>query len=283
MRYYPIFLDLRGRRCTVVGGGRVAERKVQALLRAGASVHVISPVVTPRLALLAARKKIDLTPRAYRPGDLEGPATARVKRPRGVLLVFAATNSPETQKAVRKDAEKIGALVNAADDPRESDFIVPALFAQGDLLVAISTSGSSPALARRLRRQLQLTLGREYQTYLRFLREARKQVKDAVPDEAQRAKIFRQLSGAPAMDWMKGMARNYKDLQAKMDPASLRDNKRRVREELKRMALEERRGAKQLTLRGEARDVFVNAILTPPAPSKAARRAAARYKKDIGR
>jgi precorrin-2 dehydrogenase/sirohydrochlorin ferrochelatase len=201
MRYYPIFLDLRGRRCTVVGGGRVAERKVKALLRAGASVHVISPAVTPRLALLAARKKIDLTPRAYRPGDLEGPARPRVKSPRGVLLVFAATNSPETQRAVRKDAEKIGALVNAADDARASDFILPASFAQGDLLVAISTSGASPALARRLRRQLQLTLGREYRGYLRFLREARKQVMATVPDEAQRTKIFRKLSGTLMMDW----------------------------------------------------------------------------------
>ena len=92
--------------------------------------------------------------------------------------------------------------MNTADDVRESDFIVPASFAQGDLLVAISTSGSSPALARRLRRQLQVTLGREYRGYLRFLREARKQVMDTVPDEAHRAKIFRQLSGAPMMDWL---------------------------------------------------------------------------------
>jgi precorrin-2 dehydrogenase/sirohydrochlorin ferrochelatase len=202
MRYYPIFLDVRGRRCAVVGGGRVAERKVKALLRAGASVHVISPAVTPQLALLAGRKKIDLTRRPYRSGDLEGPASARVKRPQGVLLVFAATNSPETQKAVRKDAEKIGALVNAADDARASGFIVPASFAQGDLQVAISTSGSSPALARRLRQQLQHTLGREYRAYLQFLREARKQVIATVPDEAQRTKIFRKLSGALAMDWL---------------------------------------------------------------------------------
>jgi precorrin-2 dehydrogenase/sirohydrochlorin ferrochelatase len=202
MRYYPIFLDVRGRRCAVVGGGRVAERKVKALLRAGASVHVISPEVTPQLAQLAARKKIDLTPRAYRSSDLGGPAEARGKRPRGVLLVFAATDNPEAQKAVRKDAEKIGALVNAADDARTSDFIVPASFAQGDLQVAISTSGASPALARRLRQQLQLTLGREYRACLQFLREARKQVIANVPDEAQRTKIFRKLSGALMMDWL---------------------------------------------------------------------------------
>jgi siroheme synthase-like protein len=202
MRYYPIFLDLRGRRCIVVGGGRVAERKVKSLLRAGASVSVISPALTPRLALLARHKKIDLTPRAYRPGDLEGYLPSRQEGSRGVrpLLVFAATDSPETQKAVHQDAEKIGALVNSADDAKESDFIVPASFAQGDLQVAISTSGASPALARRLRRQLQLTLGREYRDYLRFLREARKQVKETVPDKAQRTKILRKLSERLAMD-----------------------------------------------------------------------------------
>ena len=196
MRYYPIFLDVRGRRCVVVGGGSVAERKVRSLLRAGARVHVVSPAVTPRLALLAARKKIQITPRAYRATDLEGAESARP------VMVFAATNKPEVQQAVRTDAAAIGALVNAADNPRESDFLVPASFAQGDLLVAISTSGASPALARRLRRQLQLTLGREYRSYLRFLREARELIIDTVPDEAQRAKIFRQLSGAPVMDWL---------------------------------------------------------------------------------
>jgi precorrin-2 dehydrogenase/sirohydrochlorin ferrochelatase len=165
--------------------------------------------VTPRLALLAARKKIDLTRRAYRSGDLECLAVRRGKRPTEVLLVFAATNSPATQKAVRKDAEKIGALVNAAVDARESHFIVPASFAQGDLQVAISTSGSSPALARRLRQQLQLTLGREYRAYLQFLREARKQIMATVPDEAQRIKIFRKLSSASVMDWVwKGPTRS---------------------------------------------------------------------------
>jgi precorrin-2 dehydrogenase/sirohydrochlorin ferrochelatase len=167
-------------------------------------VHVISPAVTPRLALLAARNKIQLTPRRYRSTDLEGPESTPAAGPLGnrITLVFAATNSPETQRAVRKDAEQIGALVNTADDARESDFIVPASFAQGDLLVAISTSGASPALACRLRRQLQATLGHEYRGYLRFLREARKQVMATVPDKAQRAKIFRQLSAAPMMDWL---------------------------------------------------------------------------------
>jgi precorrin-2 dehydrogenase len=204
-RYYPVFLDLRGRYCMVVGGGPVAERKVRALLRAGARIHVISPTVTPRLALLAAQKKIELSPRAYCSGDLEAPTSSRAASAPRVrpALVFAATNSPQTQQAVREDAERIGAWVNAADDARQSDFIVPASFAQGDLQVAISTSGASPALARRLRRQLQVTLGHEYRNYLRFLREARKRVMETVPDEAQRTQIFRQLSAAPMMDWLR--------------------------------------------------------------------------------
>jgi precorrin-2 dehydrogenase/sirohydrochlorin ferrochelatase len=205
MRYYPIFLDLRGRRSVVVGGGRVAERKVKALLRAGASVHVISPAVTPRLALLAARKKIGITPRAYRPGDLAGSAPPGPEGPRGMrpVLVFAATDSPETQKAVRAEAAALGALASAADDPQQSDFIVPASFAQGDLTVAISTSGSSPALARRLRRQFQITLGSEYRAYVRFLREARKYVRETVPDKQRRARIFRRLAGGPVLDWLR--------------------------------------------------------------------------------
>lgn len=214
MRYYPIFLDLRGRPCVVVGGGQVAERKVKALLRAGASVHVISPVVTPRLALLAAKKKIGLTPRTYRKGDLNAGGknvatftrhqTSLVKgaERQAPLLVFAATDDPEVQRAIRRDAEEAGELLNAADDAPHSDFIVPASFAQGELLVAISTSGASPALARRLRQQLQLTLGRDYRAYVRLLREARQQVKETVPDKAQRAKILRQLSGGSAMDWL---------------------------------------------------------------------------------
>jgi precorrin-2 dehydrogenase/sirohydrochlorin ferrochelatase len=201
MHYYPIFLDLRRRDCIVVGGGPVAERKVKALLRAGARVQVISPTLTPRLALLAARKKIEVTPRTYRSGDLTGPPSTRTDggthhRP---ALIFAATNSPEAQEAVRKDAVAVGVWVNTADDMRNSDFLVPASFAQGDLLVAVSTSGASPALAHRLRRQLQVTLGHEYRAYLKFLREARKQVRKTVSDENDRARIFRQLSGAAVM------------------------------------------------------------------------------------
>jgi precorrin-2 dehydrogenase/sirohydrochlorin ferrochelatase len=198
MRYYPIFLDLRGRRCVVVGGGRVAERKALSLVRAGALVHVISPSLTPRLAVLAGKKKIGLTARTYRQGDLATLAHGAV-----LALVFAATNDAEAQREVRKEAEEIGALVNVASERDRSSFLVPASFTQGDLQVAISTSGASPALARTLRRKLQQTLGRDYRSYLRFMRDTRRRVLETVPDERQRARVFRQLTGVAALDWFR--------------------------------------------------------------------------------
>ena len=186
MGYYPVFLNLRGRFCVVVGGGKVAERKVRALLRAGATVRVVSPELTPRLAVLAARKTITATRRGYRKGDL----CSR----RSPLLVFAATDDPATQQAVRAEAERVGALVNLADDSAHSTFLVPACFARGELQVAISTSGASPALARKLRRQLQAMLGREYGAHLRFLREARHRVLKSVSQQKARARVFRKLA-----------------------------------------------------------------------------------------
>jgi precorrin-2 dehydrogenase/sirohydrochlorin ferrochelatase len=190
VRYYPIFLELGGRPVAVVGGGKVAERKVRSLIRAQAAVRVISPKLTPGLERLAAKGKVTVTRRGYRKGDLERAA-----------LVFAATDNPATQRAVRRDAKAAGAFVNLADNPRESSFLVPALFSQGDLLVAISTSGASPALARRLRHQLQKTVGSEYRTYLRFMREARRQVMEQVPDPRQRARILRKLAAGVGADW----------------------------------------------------------------------------------
>jgi precorrin-2 dehydrogenase/sirohydrochlorin ferrochelatase len=188
MRYYPVFLSLRGRRCVVVGGGKVAERKVRALLRAQASVRVLSSDLTPHLAQLATKKRIDVIRRPYRKGDLKGQARNGVP-----LLVFSATNDPAVQQEVGKEAEAIGALVNLADDREHSTFLVPASFARGDLQVAISTSGASPALARNLRRRLQAMLGGEYAAHLRFLREARREVLKSVPGQKERARVFRKL------------------------------------------------------------------------------------------
>jgi precorrin-2 dehydrogenase/sirohydrochlorin ferrochelatase len=187
-RYYPIFLNLRGRRCVVIGGGKVAERKVRGLLRAQADVRVVSPELTARLAQLAKAGAIQVTRRRYRKGDLVAPA-----RRIAPLLVFAATNDPAVQQAVWKEAATIGALVNIADAREASTFLVPASFARGDLQVAISTSGASPALARSLRRRLEAMLGREYEAHLGFLRAARAEVRESLPRQKERARVFRRL------------------------------------------------------------------------------------------
>jgi siroheme synthase-like protein len=156
MRHYPMFLDLRGRRAVVVGGGPVAERKVRKLLRAGARVRVISPELTPGLARLAAANRICVARRRYRTGDLK----VGEQRPpwRAPILVFAATHDASAQQTVRSDAAAAGALVNRADSAEDSDFIVPASFTHGDLHIAISTSGKDPSLARMLRIGLEAEL-----------------------------------------------------------------------------------------------------------------------------
>lgn len=198
MRYYPVCLNVRGRSAVVVGGGRVAERKVRTLLRCGARVRIISPALTARLRGLAVKRRIEVTRRRYRKGDLN--AGAR----RMPLLVFAATDDAATQRAVREEAEGLGILVNTADDRDHSTFLVPASFAQGDLQVAISTSGASPALARSLRKVLQATIAKESRSYLGLMTRVRKTIIKSIPTQRERARLFRQLVEALLKDWFGG-------------------------------------------------------------------------------
>lgn len=149
MRYYPIFLNLDGWRAIVVGGGKVAERKVRKLLGAGARVQVISPELSQGLKKLLAQRKITVTPRRYRTGDIRGKA-----RDHSAILVFAATSDPAAQRTIQREAAAVGALINVADDPARCDFIVPASVTRGNWHVAISTSGTEPALAKWLRQEL---------------------------------------------------------------------------------------------------------------------------------
>ncbi len=153
MHYYPIFLNMRGRRAIVVGGGKVAERKVRKLVEAGARVRVISPELTARLARLAAQKVIKVTRRRYRKDDIAAVGVRRLADD-APSLVFAATNDPAAQRVIRRDAARAGTLVNIADDPAACGFIVPATVRRGKMHVAISSGGTDPALAKWLRQQL---------------------------------------------------------------------------------------------------------------------------------
>ena len=143
MTFYPVFFDLRGRRAVVIGGGAVAEQKVLGLLSAGAHVTVVSPETTPRLAELAAAGGIDLRRRPYRSGDLAG-----------AWLAIAGTDDRAANAQVWAEAEREGVPLNAVDDLHHCSFIAPAIHREGDITVAVSNSGKSPALAARLRQRV---------------------------------------------------------------------------------------------------------------------------------
>ncbi len=144
MSLFPLFVELAGRRCLVLGGGDVATRKVDGLLAAAATVTVISPAVTPALAVLAAERRLEHVVRGYVPGDLDGFA-----------LAFAATDDGAINAAVAAEGRRLGVWVNAADDPTHCDFILPSVLRRGALTVAVSTGGASPALARVVREEIE--------------------------------------------------------------------------------------------------------------------------------
>ena len=151
MHKHPIFLDLRDRPVVVVGGGPVAERKIDALLEAGARVTVIATDVTPAIEEWAQAGRVHVERRPYRPGDLGG-----------ARLAYAATGDADANRLARQDADAGGVWLNVADEPALCDFFTPAVARRGDLTVAISTNGASPALAARLRAKLQRDLGPEF-------------------------------------------------------------------------------------------------------------------------
>ena len=164
--YYPAFLDLNGKKCLVIGGGEVALRKIKTLLECEAKVTVISPVFQPDLSRLAKSRTVLLIRRSYRSGDLEGSA-----------IVISATDDAKTNKRVSEEAKEKGVLVNVVDDPKRSDFIVPAIVRRGGLTIAVSTSGMSPALARKIRIKLEKEFGEEYASLVTLIEEVRSTLK----------------------------------------------------------------------------------------------------------
>jgi precorrin-2 dehydrogenase / sirohydrochlorin ferrochelatase len=160
--YFPAFLDLRGRRCLVVGGGEIGERKTHALLDCGARVTIVSPSVTTRLAALAASGRLVHRARPFRRSD-----------PRGCALAVAATGDPRVDRVVAAAARRWRALVNVVDRPQHCDFIVPAVLRRGELQIAVSTGGRSPAIAREIRRRLERFFGPEYGELISRAGEAR--------------------------------------------------------------------------------------------------------------
>lgn len=165
MRYYPLCMDICGKRCVVIGGGNVAERKVERLLACGARVEVVGKALTPVLAAWKREGRI-----AHREADYEESCLS------GAFLVIGATDNGVVNARIAEDARSRGVPVNIVDDPVRCDFILPSVVERGDLLITVSTGGKSPALSKKLREDLEGTYGPEYAVLLEILGELRQKV-----------------------------------------------------------------------------------------------------------
>lgn len=196
MRRYPAFLELAGRRAVVVGGGSVAERKALSLLKAKAEVTIISPELTPRLSRLVDKGRVSHRARSYRRGDVKG-----------TFLVVAATDSGAINARVADDAP---CLCNVVDAPELSNFIVPSVMDRGDLSIAVSTGGVSPALARSIRLELEKYYGPEFADFLRRVKVERKRLMESIEDRSERRRQLKRLGmkGAPEAIRISGRRRN---------------------------------------------------------------------------
>lgn len=163
MRIYPVGLNIEGRKCVVVGGGRVAERKVRGLIEAGAEVHVVARKVSPGIERLAKEGRIVLAGSEYDPGILSG-----------AVIVFAATDDPELNGQISRDARRLGVFCNNVTDPQKGDLIIPAIFRDGNLVISVSTGGASPALSARLRDRIAETVVPIWKPYVSFLEKWRR-------------------------------------------------------------------------------------------------------------
>lgn len=184
MRYFPINLDIRGRRVVVVGGGTVSARKCLSLLDAGARITVIAPELDDRLMALLEQGEISHLARGFAPGDLAG-----------AFLVFAATDSPAINAAVAEEAKARGILADIADAPELGDFTLPAIARRGDLQIAVSTGGKSPALARRIRDELAARYGPEYEAALVLLGTLREKLLTDKGNSAYNKELLNELVG----------------------------------------------------------------------------------------
>ena len=189
MRYYPAFLNLQGTSCLVVGGGQVGERKVKTLLECGAVVHLVSPELTPYLDGAVRQGKVRSAGSAFIPEQLDG-----------MFLVIGATDDPEVNQRIRSAARSRNLLCNIVDKPRECNFIVPSQVNRGDLVIAVSTGGRSPALAKKIRRDLEKLFPDIYSSYVALLGRVREYVLAQGLPQVRNQQIFESLIEAPILE-----------------------------------------------------------------------------------
>lgn len=192
MEYYPVNLDIKKRKCLVVGGGRVGTRKVLTLLDCGARVTVVSPDATEKLIELANTGEITLEKREYRETDLDG-----------IFLVIGTTDNEELNHQISIAAEKHNMLCNIADRPKVCNFILPSIVNRGDLTISISTSGKSPALAKKLRMELEEQFGNEYAELLRLMGAIREKLLKQKHEPEAHKHLFEQLISRNLVDMIR--------------------------------------------------------------------------------
>ena len=199
-RCYPVNLDIRKRNCLVVGGGAVATRKVKTLSDFNAIVTVVSPQFSEELIRMA-NNEIVLKKRPYRKSDLEE-----------MFLVIGATDDKAVNRQIYVDAEQLNKLCNIADQPQLCNFILPAIVNRGDLLIAISTSGQSPAFAKKLRKELESQFGEEYGFLLNLMGAIRKKLLSATHEPEAHKPLFEQLLDAGLLAIIR--EKRYDDINA---------------------------------------------------------------------
>src|SRR5437660_1003871 len=189
MSLFPMFVKLEGRRVVVVGGGEIAAGKIDSLRQAGATVLIVSPALNSQLAALVKENKIEWREKEFAPEDLQD-----------AFLVIAATSVPSVNEAVYRAAEGRGLLCNAVDDIGNCHFYYGAVVQRGDLQIAISTNGKSPALAQRLRKELEAQFGTEYENWVEWLGAAREVLRASGASQAQNKEVLHNLASREMFD-----------------------------------------------------------------------------------
>ncbi len=198
--YYPIWLDIQGRRCVVVGGGKVAERKVAFLVKCRAEVVLISPDITPVIKSFSDQGEINVYLREYVEGDLKG-----------AWLVFAATGEAQLNQEVAVSCRSLDIPVNVVDAPEAGSFVLPAVLRRGSLNIGVSTEGKSPLLAQKLRDALAEAIGPEYGEFVEWLGEQRKSIQSTEGDIEKRRLAYEEVLECLAFDFEGPRAGEYKE------------------------------------------------------------------------
>lgn len=190
--YYPVYLNLEGRMCLVVGGGAVAGRKAASLFECGAQVKLVAPKVCEAVAEMERDGKLDRINDVFRPEHMDGAS-----------LAIGSTDNGEVNRLVFEEAVKRNIPVNIVDQPHLCSFIVPSVVRRGDLVISVSTSGKSPATAKRARKMLEGLFGNEWAVYLEMMGQAREKLLASVADGAERERKFNRLADSPMLEKIK--------------------------------------------------------------------------------